>query len=72
MSYAEMFNNPTLTVELFKCNRCGEKGQALAQLVTDWVPYGDTTVPMETIDGPFHCQVCGSDDLEELEVDELV
>jgi hypothetical protein len=51
------------TFEHYRCRDCEAIGSAIGQLFTDWVPYGDRRVPMQTLQAPFYCEACGSERL---------
>lgn len=56
-----------LTADEMRCLNCGHVGQAKAKIITDWVPYGSTSVPMESLDDEtLQCIECGSKNLEDL------
>lgn len=48
---------------MYECHTCGEifsENEFEVQKFTDWVPYGDTNVPMDSYE--YYCPYCGSDD----------
>lgn len=50
----------------YKCSGCGEicpEEEVDVKKFTDWVPYGDTHVPLDSYE--HYCPSCGSEDIEE-------
>lgn len=54
------------TADEFHCANCGYDGVMNAEVITDWVPYGSTSVPMTSLDDDLICPTCGSHNIEEL------
>lgn len=55
----------------YKCQKCKEifpEDDMDVRQNTDWVPYGDTNVPMYSYD--YFCPFCGEEDPEEYYADD--